>query len=244
MLVLAGLGISDEKGITLEEIEEAKSADYLFIELYTSIWHGNLQNLERIVGKKIEILRRRDLEEESDRILRLAVDKKVIIFVPGDPLVATTHSSLIIECKKRRIDFKILHNSSILSAVCETGLHAYKFGPSVTIPLKEKIKGRVKSIIEVIRENKKRGLHTLCLLDIDLENNRFLEVRDAIKFLIENKAIEGKEKTIVVSCIGSDNQRIIWKEAKNLVNTEICLPAVIVIPGKLHFSEREMLEKI
>jgi diphthine synthase len=241
MLVLAGLGISDEKGITLEEIEEAKSADYLFIELYTSIWHGRLQNLERIVGKKIGILRRRDLEEESDRILRLAVDKKVVIFVPGDPLVATTHSSLIIECKKRGIDFKILHNSSILSAVCETGLHAYKFGPSVTIPLKERTKNKLESIVELIKQNKERGLHTLCFLDVDIEANKFLKVCDAIKFLVESKIIEEEEKIVVASCIGTDKQKFIWKEAKSLTDLQVDLPAVIIIPGNLHFSEREML---
>lgn len=241
MLVLAGLGISDEKGITLEEIEEAKSADYLFIELYTSIWHGNLQNLERIVGRKIEILRRRDLEEESDRILRLAVNRKVMIFVPGDPLVATTHSSLIIECKKRRIDFKILHNSSILSAVCETGLHAYKFGPSVTIPLKERTKNKLESIVELIKQNKERGLHTLCFLDVDIEANKFLKVCDAIKFLVESKIIEEEEKIVVASCIGTDKQKFIWKEAKSLTDLQVDLPAVIIIPGNLHFSEREML---
>jgi len=243
MLILAGLGISDEKGITLEELEEAKASDFIFVELYTNIWHGDLKNLEKIVGKKIEIIKRRDLEEEVERILQLAINKKVMIFVPGDPLVATTHSSLIIECKKRGINFKVLHNSSIFSAVYETGLHAYKFGPTVTIPLKEKIKGKVESIIEVIKENKRRGLHTLCLLDIDLENNRFLEVKDAIKFLIESKAIEEGEKVVVASCIGTSNQKIIWKEAKNLIDIEISLPAVIVIPGKLHFSEREALEK-
>jgi diphthine synthase len=243
MLILAGLGISDEKGITLEELEEAKASDFIFVELYTNIWHGDLKNLEKIVGKKIEIIKRKDLEEEVEKILQLAINKKVMIFVPGDPLVATTHSSLIIECKKRGIGFKVFHNSSIFSAVYETGLHAYKFGPTITIPLKEKIKGKVESIIEVIKENKKRGLHTLCLLDIDLENNRFLEVKDAIKFLIESKAIEEGEKVVVASCIGTSNQKIIWKEAKNLIDIEISLPAVIVIPGKLHFSEREALEK-
>jgi diphthamide biosynthesis methyltransferase len=80
-------------------------------------------------------------------------------------------------------------------------------------------------------------------LDIDLENNRFLEIKDAIKFLIENKAIDEREKIIVASCIGTSNQKIIWKEAKNLIDIEIPLPAVIVVLGKLHFSEREALEK-
>jgi diphthine synthase len=244
MLILAGLGISDEKGITLEELEEAKTSDFIFVEFYTSIWHGNIKNLEMIIGKKIEILKRSDLEENSEKILELASNKKVMIFVPGDPLAATTHSSLIIECKKRGIKLKIIHNSSIFSAIYETGLHSYKFGPTVTIPLKERIKDKVESIIEVIKENKIRGLHTLCLLDIDLEKNIFLEVSDAIKFLIDNKAIENTEKVLVASCIGSSNSSFIFDNAINILNRKIKLPAVIIILGKLHFSERDMLEKL
>ena len=242
MLILAGLGISDERGITLEELEEAKDSDYVFIELYTNIWLGSVEKLEKIIGRKVQILKRKDLEEESGKIISLAKDKKVIIFTPGDPLVATTHSSLLIECMKNKIDFKVLHNSSIISAVCETGLHSYKFGPPVTIPLKERV-NFVSSIIETIEQNKKRGLHTLCLLDIDLECNKFLEVGEALKFLLENRAVERKEKIIIASRLGSTNKKILWGNAEDLIDVKADLPAVIVIPGSLHFSEREMLER-
>jgi diphthine synthase len=242
MLILAGLGISDEKGITIEEIEEAKSSDYVFVELYTSIWCGNLQNLERMIGKEIKVLERKDLEEESEKILDLAKEKKVMIFVPGDPLVATTHSSLLLECKKRKIGFKVIHNSSIFSAICETGLHIYKFGPPVTIPLKEKIKGKTTSIITTIKQNKKRGLHTLCFLDIDVERKKFLSVREAVEFLIKKKVVKENEKIIVASCLGTSKQTIVWKKAKELLSFEAELPVVLVIPASLHFSEREMLE--
>jgi diphthine synthase len=242
MLILAGLGISDEEGLTLEEIKEAKDSDYVFLELYTNIWFGSVENLEKIIGKKVEVLGRSDLEENVEKIIQLAKNKKVIIFVPGDPLAATTHSLIILECKKRGINFKIIHNSSIFSAIFETGLHPYKFGQTVTIPLKEKVKGNLYSIINGIKENKKRGLHTLCLLDIDVENNRFLEVRDAIKFLLENDIIEDNEKIVVASCIGSKYQKIIWEEAGKIVNMNLRLPAVVIVTGVLHFSEKEMLE--
>jgi len=244
MLVLAGLGISDEKGITLEELEEARNADHIFLELYTSIWKGSVENLEKIIEKKIHILRRKDLEEDVNKIVNLAKNKKVIIFVPGDPLVATTHSSIILECMKNGIDYKILHNSSIFSAICETGLHIYKFGQAVTIPMKEKISTLPLSVINTILENKKRGLHTLCLLDIDVENNKFLEIDEAVRFLLENNLVEKEEKIVVVSSLGTKNKRIVWKEAKDILSLNFDLPAVIVIPGKLHFSEKEMLEKL
>jgi len=244
MLVLAGLGISDEKGLTLEELEEVKNADYVFIELYTSIWSGSVEILEKIIEKKVHILKRKDLEEDVSKIVDLAKNKKVVIFVPGDPLVATTHSSIILECMKNGIDYKILHNSSIFSAICETGLHIYKFGQAVTIPMKEKTSTLPLSTINAILENKKRGLHTLCLLDIDVENNKFLKVEEAVKFLLENNLVEKEEKIIVVSSLGTKNRKIVWREVRDVLSLNFDLPAVIIIPGKLHFSEKEMLEKL
>jgi len=242
MLVLAGLGISDERGLTLEEIDEIKDADEVFLELYTSVWGGSIEAVEKITGKGIKILKRKDLEEDVEEILKLATHKKVVILVPGDPMVATTHSYIVLECKKRGIPCKVIHNSSIISAICEIGLHAYKFGATITIPLKEKIRGAAESIIESIRENKKRGLHTLCLLDIDVENKKFLDVGDAVKFLIMNDVINEMEKIVVVSCLGMNKQRVFWKEASSFLDSEIEPPAVIVIPGRLHFLEREFLE--
>ncbi len=36
-LVFVGLGLNDEKGISLKGLEETKSADYVFMETYTSL---------------------------------------------------------------------------------------------------------------------------------------------------------------------------------------------------------------
>jgi len=101
MLVLIGLGLSDEKDLSLRAIEEAKKADKTYIELYTTAWFGNLKNLEELIGKKIEVLKRKDLEESSERILNEAKEKNLVIFVGGDPLVATTHSATSRSKKKR-----------------------------------------------------------------------------------------------------------------------------------------------
>lgn len=134
MLELIGLGLFDEKDISLRGLEEAKKADKVFIELYTGKWHGNLKKLEKLVNKKIEILTRKDLEEGSDRILKDAKKKRIVIFVQGDSMVATTHITLIQAAKKQGIKTRIIHNASIISAIGETGLHLYRFGSIVTIP--------------------------------------------------------------------------------------------------------------
>ena len=39
-LVFIGLGLDDEKGITLRGLDEARSADLVFAELYTSALPG------------------------------------------------------------------------------------------------------------------------------------------------------------------------------------------------------------
>ncbi|MFH8132332.1 MAG: diphthine synthase [Candidatus Aenigmatarchaeota archaeon] len=248
MLILAGLGLYDEKDLSLREIEEAKSADKIFIELYTSKWYGSIENLEKLVGKKIEVLGRKDLEENSERILEIAKKQKVILFVQGDALVQTTHSSLILEAKKLGIETKIIHNASIISAIGETGLHLQKFGPYVTIPFPERTKGKLpESVYEVIKMNKARGLHTLCLLDVLAEEKKYMEAREGLKILleIEKKRKEGviseESEAIIFSKSGSENPLIVFGKIKNLVKKNIGTPAVIIFPGILHFTEKEFL---
>jgi diphthine synthase len=249
MLTLIGLGLNDENDLTLKGIDEAKKADKIYIELYTSYWHGNLKNLEKMIGKKIEILKRKDLEENSKRILDEAKKENVVIFVPGDPLVATTHSSLILEARKLKIKTKIIHNASIVSAIAETGLHLYKFGPCVTIPFPEKTKGKLpESIYDVIKMNKSRGLHTLCLLDVVSEEDKYMTPEEAMRILldIENKRKEEvftkDSKLIVASYLGSDKPLIIFGKIQDLLKKKIQeKPSVLIIPGILHFTEREIL---
>jgi diphthine synthase len=250
MLVLIGLGLSDEKDLSLRAIEEAKNSDKAYIELYTTAWFGDIKNLEEMVGKKIEVLKRKDLEENSERILNEAKEKNLVIFVGGDPLVATTHSALLLEARKKGIKTKVIHNSSIISAIAETGLHLYKFGPCITIPFPEKTKGKLpESVYEVIKMNKARGLHTLCLLDI-AEENKLMSVKEAVEILLE---LEGKrregvisegEKIVIFSKAGSEDAKIFFDTLKNLKEKEVALPAVVIIPSLLHFTEKEFLEAI
>jgi diphthine synthase len=168
--------------------------------------------------------------------------------VQGDPLVATTHSSLLLEAKKQKIKTKVVHNASIISAVAETGLHLYKFGPTVTVPFPEKTRGKLpESIYEVIKMNKARGLHTLCLLDVS-EEKKFMLPEQAIDILlqIENQRKEGvfteNTEIIVFSKAGSDEASIVYGKAKDLMKKKLKhLPSVLIIPGTLHFSEKEYL---
>jgi len=252
MLTLIGLGLFDEQDLTLRGIEEAKKADKAYLELYTTVWQGDIKNLEKIIGKKIEVLKRKDLEEGSGRILEEAKKQDVVILVGGDPLVATTHSVLLFEARKQMIRTKVVHNSSIISAIAETGLHIYRFGPTVTIPFPEKTKGKLpESVYEVVKMNKERGLHTLCLLDVDADQNKFMTAEAAIKILLE---IESKRKegvfteeidAIIFVMAGSDNSKIFFDKVKKFIDKNIGEPPMIlIIPGILHFTEKEYLSQV
>lgn len=249
MLTLVGLGLNDEKDLTLKGIDAAKNSDKVYIELYTGKWNGSLLNLERMIGKEIVQLQRKDLEENSEKILSEAKLKKVTVFVQGDPLVATTHSSLILEAKKNNVETKIIHNSSIFSAIAETGLHIYKFGPTVTIPFLEKTNGKIpESVYNTIKDNKSRGLHTLCLLDVFAENKKFMTPREGLEIIVQmaeefgDKNLNRDSEVVVFSSAGSDSSKIFYGKIQDVFKKNFETPCVLIILGNLHFTESEFLK--
>lgn len=231
MLYLIGIGF-EEKDLTLKSLEIARKCD-CYLELYTSYWKGSLENLKNIIGKNIKILKRKDLEENLSNLLKKAKKNDIAILIPGDPLVATTHIDLVIEARKKKIPVEIVHNASIFSAIGEIGLQIYKYGKSATIPFNEKLE----NVKKTIKNNKKMGLHTLLLLDLDAEVNLYMNVNHALRLLLRNKIISNKEKLIAAN-IGGE---IYYDNAKNLFEKEISTPSVLIIPGKLHFREKEFL---
>jgi len=250
MLTLVGLGLNDENDLTLRGIEAAKKSDKVFVEFYTGLWHGSKTNLEKIIGKKIIELQRKDLENDSKKFLEHAKNSEIVLFVQGDPLIATAHEALISEAKKMKIKTKIVHNSSIYSAISETGLHIYKFGPTVTIPFSEKIgKQLPKSIYDIISDNKKKGFHTLCLLDVVAEKKKYMGANEALSILLrmedqfKEKVITANLHAVVFEAAGSDKSKITFGTIGNLMKEHFeNLPQVLILTGKLHFTEEELLK--
>lgn len=239
MIVFAGLGISKDD-IPLKVIEIARDMDEIYVEFYTSlIPNSTKEYLENLLKKKIEVLERSGLEEKSDEILNKAKDKKIMILVPGDPMVFTTHHSIWLEAKRMKVKTEIIHATSVYSAaISSSGLQVSKFGRSVTLPLRFN-KEEYDSICENIIENKNRGLHTLVLMEITKDD--YLLIGDAIKRLKD--VIDGK--IIVLARIGSKNQIIKYDNAMNLSKKDFGKPPfAIMIPGKLHFAEKEFLESL
>ena len=138
MLILAGLGLYDEKDMTLKTLEYAKKADKIYAEFYTAVLTGTtLDKIEEVLGKKIILLSREDVEYRGNKLIEESRDKVVMFLTAGDPMVATTHIDLVIEAKKRGIDVRVINAPSIYSAVGITGLQIYKFGRTASIVFPE-----------------------------------------------------------------------------------------------------------
>jgi diphthine synthase len=247
-VIFVGLGLHDDLGISLRGLKEVKTADTVFIELYTSLLPNfSVKRFEEISGKRLQMVSRRELEEENGELILKAAEKgKVVLLVPGDPFIATTHVALRLEAEKRGIKTRVVHGASVISAVIGlSGLHNYKFGKSVTLPFPENFS---ETPYEVIAQNKKLGLHTLCLLDIKAEEERYLDIRESLELLL--KIEEKKKKKVVtnetfavgVARAGSTNPMVKADFLKKLLDYDFGGPPhSIVFPGKLHFMEAEAL---
>jgi diphthine synthase len=247
-LVFVGLGLNDEKGISLNGLEEAKTADKVYMELYTSLLPDfSMKNLEALVGKQIYVVSRRNLEEENGKIiLNSAKNGKTVFLIPGDPFIATTHTTLRIEAVKLHIPTRIVHGASIISAIIGlSGLHNYKFGKTVTIPFPENFS---ETPYNVIVQNKQLGFHTLCLLDLKADDRKFLTIKEALTMLagIEDKKKKGVASNaslaVGVARAGSKQPTLKADFIAELQNFDFGEPPMsLIFPGALHFMEVEAL---
>ncbi len=246
-LVFVGLGLHDEKGITLRGLEEARAADVVFAEFYTSALLGTrLAAVETLVGKPIRRLSREQVEA-AIVILDAAKDHRVALLVAGDPMVATTHVDLRIRAAATGISTRIVHGVSIQSAAAGAlGLQAYKFGRTTTVPFPAH-GFHPTSPLDPIRENRRAGLHTLVLLDLR-EDGTFLDPKEAIASLLEMaKAVSASEfgpdtLVCVLSQVGSPEARIVSGRAADLTKKDLGPPLhCLVVPGALHFLEKDAL---
>ena len=56
-LVFIGLGLHDEKGLSLRGLEQAKISDQLFVEFYTNVLPNfSLEEFEKMVEKRVYVV--------------------------------------------------------------------------------------------------------------------------------------------------------------------------------------------
>ena len=174
-LFIIGLGLGDEKDITVRGLEAIKSCETIFLEAYTSILGVDKEKLEAFYGKSITIADRNMVESEAELIYEPAKISNVALLVVGDPVCATTHTDILLRAKEFGCQVQVIHNASIMGAAGSSGLQLYNFGQTVSICFFEE-HWRPTSFYSKIRYNRQGGMHTLCLLDIKVKEPDFQEM--------------------------------------------------------------------
>ncbi len=246
-LVFIGLGLDDEKGVTLRGLAEAQSADIVYAERYTSpLSDASLVGVEKLVGKPVHRLTRKEVED-GEAILAAAMRSRVAFLVAGDPMAATTHVDLRLRAASRKIPTRIVHGVSILTAAAGAlGLQIYKFGRATTVPFSSAGFAPT-SPLEAILENRRAGLHSLVLLD-RREDGSSLAPQDAIASLLKMASTLGSSEfgpdvlAAVLSRVGSPDVRAFAGPISRLPARDLGpAPHCIIVPGSLHFLEKEAL---
>jgi len=252
MFYLVGLGLFDIKDISLKGLDCLKNVDVIYSEFFTSrLFGSSIKEIEEMIGKNINVLKRSDVEEDTT-YLDEAQNKNVALITGGDPLIATTHADIIVECSKRNIPYEIIHGSSILSsAPAISGLQGYKFGKVTTIPFPD-YNYKPKSPYIAIEENLKMNLHTLVLLDIQADKERYMTVNEGLEYLLDiNKDLDHEglitKNTLAIGLarVGSSDVLVKADIIENLLSYNFESPLhSIIIPSKLHIVEAEYLVEI
>lgn len=233
MLYIIGLGLYDENDISIKGMKTLKECDRIFAEFYTAkLKDRSLSTIKEKTGKDIQIIGRKEIEEEM-KPLKYAKREDVALLVPGDPLAATTHSTLILEAQRKSIKTRIIHSSSIFSAAPGlAGLQIYKFGKTTTIPFPEE-NYFPHSPYLTIKNNLKYDAHTLILLDIKAEENKYMNANQGLKYLLKVEE-ERKENIIsldslavVLARVGSSNPLIRADRIKKLIVEDFGGPCTV-----------------
>ncbi|MFO8110297.1 MAG: diphthine synthase [Thermoplasmata archaeon] len=247
-LIFIGMGIYDEKDISVKGKEELKRADAVYCEFYTSSLAGSdISKIEREYGVDIEVLTRDQVEREEIPLIR-AQEKKVVFLTAGDPMAATTHVDLRLRARTRGIDTWLIHSSSIFSAVASLlGVQHYKFGKTIALPFAGE-REYPASPYHGIKQNMEMGLHTLVLLDINGEEQKYMTVNQGAKVLMELEerlgegVITGETVLAGLARVGSRKPELKVGYPNDLLEHDFGAGLhCMVVFGELHFMEIDSL---
>lgn len=268
-LYLIGIGLADEKDITLKGLEAVKSCDYIYLEHYTSILGVDKDKLESLYGKEVIVASRDLVEKEAeDKLINPSKENNVALLVVGDIFGATTHSDLMLRAQEAGVKVIPIFNVSVLNAIGIVGLELYKYGKTTSIVFPDD-NWYPRAPYDVIKMNKANGLHTLCLLDIKVaEPNkeelmkaardlsyvpkpskpRYMTIKQGLEVLLHIESLTQEnllsEDTLAVGVarLGHDDFKIVAAPIKELLSVDFGAPLhSIIIPGDLHHIEEESL---
>lgn len=262
VLYIIGLGLYDERDVSVRGLDAIKRCTRVYLEAYTSILMVEKDKLETFYGKEIIVADRELVESQAEQILHNAEEEDVAFLVVGDPFGATTHSDIELRAKQSGIKVEIIHNASVMNAVGACGLQLYRYGEAISIVFFTDT-WRPDSFYDKIANNRKMGLHTLCLLDIKVkepnleqlcrgrtvyEPPRYMTVNQAVEQLLELEETRGEKvygpSTVAVGLarLGAPDQKIVVAPLSDLLSFDFGGPLhSLVIPGDIHDSEQEFL---
>lgn len=263
VLYVIGLGLGDEKDITVRGLECVKQCSHLYLEYYTSLLGIDSSKLEAFYGVPITVADRNMVETEAEKIYQNAKDNNIGFLVVGDPLCATTHIDIILRARNLGINVEVVHNASVMGAAASCGLQLYQYGYTISIPLFEG-EWKPDSFYDRIKYNMNGGMHTLCLLDIKVKEPdydammkgktkflppRFMTVNTAINQLLEIESIRGEnvisENSLAVGMarLGQNTQKIVYGTLEELRHIDFGPPLhCMALCGELHPLEIEILD--
>jgi diphthine synthase len=263
VLYIIGLGLGNEKDITVKGLEAVKKSDKIYLEAYTSVLGVNKALLEEYYGHEIIEADRDTVEQEADAILEAARDSVVSFLVVGDPFGATTHTDLVLRARQKGVKVEVIHNASIMNAIGAAGLQLYNYGQTVSIPFWTD-SWRPDSFYDKIAQNASLGLHTLCLLDIKVKEQsvenlcrgrkiyeppRFMTINQCIEQLAESEEsrksgiCKPDQMCVGVARLGQPDQTIVSGTLAELADVDFGAPLhSFIICGHMHDLELDYIQ--
>jgi diphthine synthase len=246
MLTFIGLGLYDDRSLTLQGRDALADADDVFAEFYTSYLAGtSVEELEMTHDIDIEVRDRAGVEQEPGPILDAAERGHAAFLTGGDPMISTTHVDLRLRAIDRGIDTRVVHGTTAQTAASSlTGLQNYRFGKATTLPFERSHGGDgvPESVLDTIAANRERGLHTVVYLDIDRENEAYM-TGDHAAGLLDDAGLDCV--AVVVGQAGSADPTVVGGRLSALRDRTFGDPLhLLVVPGDVHPMERDALETL
>jgi diphthine synthase len=245
-----GAGLGDESDLSRRALGTLRGCTHIFAEEYTSrLAPGSFDRLAAELGQAIVRVPRADVEGERRILAAIGPSNRVALIVPGDPFGATTHLALRRAAEAAGHRWGYVPNASIIVAAAGfLGLMGYKFGRTVSLPFPEPGFAPT-SPIDAIGRNRSIGLHTLVLLDLRPEEDRFLRAEEGLRILAERGPTEPglapEAPVAVVARVGTPDARAWYGPRAVLETADFGAPlhAIVVPSPELHFEEEAALDR-
>ena len=251
MLTFIGLGLYDERSITVEGQAALRNADRAYAEFYTSKLIGTtVEDLETYHDVEIEVRDRAGVEQHPEDILEAAENEDVAFLTAGDTMISTTHVDLRLRAHDRGIETRVIHGVTAQTATSAlTGLQNYRFGKATTLPFPyaHGADGLPASVTDTIDANRADGLHTVVYLDIKVGHER----TDEDEYMTADVGADLLAEEypdlvgVVVARAGSPDPLVEAGTMTDLADREFGDPLhLLVIPGECHLLEADALVEL